>query len=136
MKSDALQWHAHVIRCLLADKGPAYMVKGLMADKVKTEFGADAIIEKYEAAFAEFEESVRAQKERNERPLRLAEERCQGEARARQAAELKVVRAEDRLQEEVHARQAAEFEVERLKELVKSLQSARGEGKENAPIRF
>ncbi|KAJ6609668.1 hypothetical protein B0H10DRAFT_2193742 [Mycena sp. CBHHK59/15] len=83
MKSDALQWHAHVIRCLLADKGPAYMVKGLMADKVKTEFGADAIIEKYEAAFAEFEESVRAQKERNQRPLRLAEER-------RQAAELKV----------------------------------------------
>jgi hypothetical protein len=63
MKFDALQWHAHVIWCLLTDKGPAYMVESLMADKVKTEFGADAIIKKYEAAFAEFEESVRAQKE-------------------------------------------------------------------------
>ncbi|KAJ6557110.1 hypothetical protein B0H10DRAFT_1967400 [Mycena sp. CBHHK59/15] len=129
MKSDALQWHAHVFRCLLADKGPAYMVKGLMADKVKTEFGADAIIEKYEAAFAEFEESVRAQKERNERPLRLAEERLQEEVRARQEE----TRAR---QEEARARQAAELEVERLKELVKSLQRARGEGKENAAIRF
>ncbi|KAJ7759730.1 hypothetical protein DFH07DRAFT_1060150 [Mycena maculata] len=122
MKSDALQWHAHVLRCLSADKGPVYMVKSLMADKVKTEFGADAIIEKYKAAFAEFEESVRAQKERNERPLRLAEERLQEEVRARQEE----ARAR---QEEARARQTAELEVERLKELVKSLQGARREGK-------
>ncbi|KAJ6517980.1 hypothetical protein C8R47DRAFT_1312532 [Mycena vitilis] len=87
MKADALQCQ------------PAQTIKTLMANKVRAEFRAAGVKERYEKGFSEFLGFVQAQKERNDHPLMEARAET-SEARNRmEEAEAETSKARNRMEE-------------------------------------